>query len=136
MRGCCLGLLLSLNPVIGLHLVIVCDSSTGAEPSPGADPTAIPTQEAGKKPPGARNSALQGGTLLGFYRHCVEKKTFFLSITTKAKNNVRKLLGHSRSPSECDFRHWHLASSLHASSVADHLNTKVTCEDNTERGGI
>lgn len=85
MRGCCLGLLLSLNLAIGLHLVTVCDSSTGAEPSPGADPTAIPTQEAGKKPPGARNSALQGGTLLGFYRHCVEKKTFFLSITIKAK---------------------------------------------------
>lgn len=117
------------------HLVIACDPSTGAEPTPRAEPAATSTWEAGKKPPGAGNYVLEESNSLGLYRHCVEKKTFFLSITTKAKN-VRKLLGHSRSPSECDFRHWHLASSLHASSVADHLNTKVTCEDNTERGGI
>lgn len=117
----------------------MCDSSTRAKSTHGTDPAATSTGEAGKKCPGAEGKqpsyVLEESNLLGLYRHCVEKKSFFLSIRSKAKN-VRKLLGHSRSPLECDFHHWHLASSLHASSVADHLNIKVTCEDNTERGGI
>lgn len=77
-----------------------------------------------------------GRHLAGILQTLCGEEDFLPLYHNQGKKNVRKLLGHSRSPSECDFRHWHLASSLHASSVADHLNTKVTCEDNTERGGI
>lgn len=101
------------------HLVIMCDASTRAKSTYGTDAAATSTQEAGKKSPGAANYGLEGSSLMELYSHHVEKNSSFLSIRSKAKN-VRKLLGHSRSPLECDFHHWHLASSLHASSVADH----------------
>lgn len=127
-----MGLQMGLNTVTQLSGVI-----PAAEPSPplGLILQPLPHGKQVRNLLELETSVLEGSSLLGLYRHCVEKKSFFLSIRSKAKN-VRKLLGHSRSPLECDFHHWHLASSLHASSVAAHLNTKVTCEDNTERGGI